>query len=522
MPFPSTVINTNLYALNAQRNLQTVEIKLAEAMQRLSSGKRINSAKDDASGIAIAARMTTQIRGLGMAIRSLSDGISVAQTAEGGLDSISNSLQRIRELAVQASSPILSAADRASLQAEVSQLRDEITRVGNQTTWNGMDLLDGTWQPALFQAGPNVGDTINFTAIGDSRATALGLNVNTGQVIVSGGGPGGVPGFIANNVGVTPAGIATAQSVNILGTVYDLGIFEPSAKGLATAVNALGVTGLTASADANIWSGQSSGSYQNYFDPEGVLTLNGVDITLTGSKTNTISQNRAIAVAAINAVSGQTGVSAADNGSGVVLTAADGRNITASFAATDVNFEDLDGDGNDDDPAPDYATIAQNFGLRTTGANGVAATIDVAYVAPAGVTGGTIEFTPTTGMSSRVFSVSYNSTPVTTFLSIAQVDVSTVANANLTMQAVDAALETVNGRRGVLGAAMSRLENSISNLRITLENQTASRSRIEDADFAAETAKLARAQTLQSASLAILSQANAIPANVLSLLRLGL
>ena len=146
----------------------------------------------------------------------------------------------------------------------------------------------------------------------------------------------------------------------------------------------------------------------------------------------------------------------------------------------------------------------------------------MAYVAPAGVTGGTIEFTPTTGMSSRVFSVSYNSTPVTTFLSIAQVDVSTVANANLTMQAVDAALETVNGRRGVLGAAMSRLENSISNLRITLENQTASRSRIEDADFAAETAKLARAQTLQSASLAILSQANAIPANVLSLLRLGL
>lgn len=278
MPVPTTVINTNLYALNAQRNLQTVEIQLAEAMQRLSSGKRINSAKDDASGIAIAARMTTQIRGLGMAIRSLSDGISVAQTAEGGLDSITGSLQRIRELAVQAASPILASADRASLQAEVTQLRDEITRVGNQTTWNGMDLLDGTWAPALFQAGPNVGDTINFEAIGDARAQALG---------------------------------------------------------------------------------------------------------------------------------------------------------------------------------------------------------------------------------------------------VASVDVSSVAGANATLTAVDAALETVTSARGRLGAVMSRLENSISNLRITLENQTASRSRIEDADFASETAKLARSQTLQSAALAILSQANALPMNVLSLLRLG-
>jgi len=522
MPIPTTVINTNLNALAAQRNLQTVEIKLAEALERLSSGRRINSAKDDASGLAIATRMTTQIRGLGVAIRSLSDGISVAQTAEGGLDSITTNLQRIRELAVQASSPILSASDRASIQAEVSQLRDEITRVGNQTTWNGMDLLDGTWQPATFQAGANVGDTINFTAIGDSRASALGINTNTGQVTVSGGGPGGVPGFVANNVTITPTGYETAQSVNVRGTVYNLGIFEPSAKALATAVNALGVSGLSASADANVWIGQSSTSYQNFFDPEGVLTLNGRDITLTGSKSNTIVQNRAIAVSAINAVSAQTGVSAADNGAGVVLTAADGRNITATFTATDLNYADLDNNGQDDDPAPDYATVAANFGLRTTGTPGVAATIDISYAAPAGVTSGNIEFTPTTGLSNRSFNMSYSETPVTTFLSISQVDVSTVANANLAMQAVDSALETVTARRATLGAVMSRFENSISNLRITMENQTASRSRIEDADFAVETAKLARAQTLQSAALAVLSQANAMPMNVLRLLRLDL
>jgi flagellin len=521
MPFPTTVINTNIYALNAQRNLQSVEVRLAEAMQRLSSGLRINSAKDDASGLAIAARMTTQVRGMAVAIRNLSDGVSVAQTAEGGLDSITNNLQRIRELAVQAANGTLSTSDRAALQAEVVQLRDEITRVGNQTTFNGMDLLDGTWQPAVFQAGANVGDTLTFNAIGDSRATAIGATINTGQVIISGGGPGGVPGFTANNVAITTSGVATAQSVNVRGTVYNLGTFEPSAKALATAINALGVPGLTASADANVWAGQSSTSYANFFDPEGVLKLNGVDITLHGSKTNTIAQNRAIAVAAINAKSAQTGVSAADNGQGVVLTAADGRNITALFTPTDINFADYDHDGLDDDPAPDYATVAQNFGLRTTGSTGVAATIDIRYAAPAGVKSGSVEFTPTTGLASRHFNVIYTETPVTTFTPVSSVDVSTVAGANLAMQVVDGALATVNARRAGLGATMNRLESAISNLRISYENQSAAKSRIEDADFAQETAKLARSQTLQSASLAILSQANAIPGNVLSLLRLG-
>lgn len=519
MPFPTTVVNTNLYALNAQRNLQSVEVKLAEALQRLSSGRRINSAKDDASGLAIAARMTTQVRGIAVAIRNLSDGVSVAQTAEGGLDSITNNLQRIRELAVQAANGTLSNSDRAALQAEVLQLRDEITRVGNQTSFNGMKLLDGTWKSSVLQAGANVGDTLTFSAIGDSRASAIGATINTGQVTVSGGGPGGVPGFVANNVAITTSGVATAQSVNVRGTVYNLGTFEPSAKALATAINALGVPGLSASADPNVWAGQSNTGYQNFFDPEGVLKLNGVDIALHGSKTNTISQNRAIAVAAINAKSAQTGVSAADNGSGVVLTAADGRNITALFTPTDINFRDDDCDGLDDDPAPNYATVAQHFGLRTTGPKGVAATIDISYAAPAGVKSGSVEFSATTGLASRHFNVAYTETPVSTFRPVSQVDISTVAGANQALQVVDGALAAINSRRATLGATINRVESAISNLRISFENQSAARSRIEDADFAQETAKLARSQTLQSAALAVLSQANAIPANVLGLLR---
>lgn len=518
MPLPTTVINTNIYAVNAQRNLQTVEVKLAEAMQRLSSGLRINSAKDDASGLAIAGRMTTQVRGMAVAIRNLSDGVSVAQTAEGGLDAITNNLQRIRELAVQAANGTLSTSDRQALQAEVVQLRDEINRVGNQTTFNGMDLLDGTWQPAVFQAGANVGDTLTFNAIGDSRATAIGASITTGST-VGGGGPGGVPGFVSNNIAIATSGVATAQSVNVRGTVYNLGTFEPSSKGLATAINALGVAGLSATADANVWAGASSTSYSNFFDPEGVLRLNGVDITLTGSKTNTIAQNRAVAVAAINAKSAQTGVSAADNGSGVVLTAADGRNITATFTATDINFTDNDHDGLDDDPAPDYATVSQNFGLRTTGSTGVASTIDISYAAPAGVTSGTVEFSTTTGLATRSFNVIYTSTPITTFKPVSTVDVSTVAGATEAMTVVDGALQTISTRRAGLGATMNRLESAISNLRVSYENQSAAKSRIEDADFAQESAKLARAQTLQSAALAVLSQANAIPANVLGLLR---
>src|ERR1043165_3461379 len=170
------VINTNVLSLNAQRNLSTSGSSLATALQRLSSGLRINSAKDDAAGLAIAERFTTQIRGLNQAARNANDGISLSQTAEGALASISDNLQRMRELAVQSANATNSASDRAALQQEVAQLKAEIDRVASQTQFNGIYLLDGSFTAQQFQVGANAGQTITVAGITSARASALGAS----------------------------------------------------------------------------------------------------------------------------------------------------------------------------------------------------------------------------------------------------------------------------------------------------------------------------------------------------------
>ena len=179
------VINTNIASLNAQRNLSKSQATLGTSLQRLSSGMRINSAKDDAAGLAISERFTAQIRGLNQAVRNSNDGISLAQTAEGALGEVTNNLQRVRELAVQSVNATNSASDRSAMQQEVSQLISEIDRVAGQTNFNGVNLLDGTFTNKDFQVGANVGETITVTAITD--ATATGLGINGGTVATVGG-----------------------------------------------------------------------------------------------------------------------------------------------------------------------------------------------------------------------------------------------------------------------------------------------------------------------------------------------
>jgi len=335
------VINTNLNSITAQRSLETVNRQLTQSIQRLSSGLRINSARDDASGLVIATRLTSQIRGLNAAVRNLSDGISLVQTAEGGISSITSNLQRIRELAVQAANITLTETERAALQSEVALAREEISRVALQTTFNGRALLNGSLGPGNFVAGANITDVLSFSGIEDLRATALGFNQATGAPPTPvGEGPGGVPGFTRTNLQVLPTGTSVAQSITVLGTTYTLGSFAPGAKDLATAINGLGVAGLTASVGANTLNGNVDSGYLNYFDPEGTLTINGVDIALVGSRSNNLSQNVDAAIAAINARTIDTGVVASNGvsqGKGLILTAADGRNLTVSFTATDIN-----------------------------------------------------------------------------------------------------------------------------------------------------------------------------------------
>ena len=225
------VINTNVLSLNAQRNLNATGSDMAKSLQRLSSGLRINSAKDDAAGLAIANRMTSQIRGLNQASRNANDGISLAQTAEGSLSTVTNALQRVRELSIQSANATNSATDRAALQAEVSQLVAEIDRVASTASFNGVKLLDGTFSAQQFQVGANANETITVSSIASARTNDLGASFSSS---VAGG--------------TVTANAIAAGDVTINGVA--LGAVASDAKTIATAINALSGTGVTAEAQS--------------------------------------------------------------------------------------------------------------------------------------------------------------------------------------------------------------------------------------------------------------------------------
>ena len=383
------VINTNVASLNAQRNLNTSQSSLATSLQRLSSGLRINSAKDDAAGLAISERMTAQVRGLNQASRNANDAISLAQTAEGAYQEISNNLQRIRELSVQSANATNNTTDRAALQAEVGQLKSEIDRVANQTSFNGTKLIDGSNATFKFQVGANANETIDITGLQDANIAALSSVTS-----------------------------ASAQS------------------SAATAITDLtDVAALAA----------------------GTLTINGTDISSLIGPASTATQRIGQVVDAINNTSAQTKVNASfDASTGKI-------NLTSDAAITVGGTDDGTKTGFD----------------GATGVSGAAAT--------------------TTGLTT--------------------LDVSSYGGANLAIKQIDSALTQINSARATLGAVQNRFTSTIANLQSTAENVTASRSRILDTDFAAETANLSRTQILQQAGTAMLAQANSLPQNVLSLLK---
>jgi flagellin len=379
----ASVINTNISSLNAQRNLTTSQGELATSLQRLSSGLRINSAKDDAAGLAISERMTTQIRGSNQAVRNANDGVSLAQVAEGALGSLGNSLQRIRELAIQSANATNSASDRAALNVEAQQLKDEIQRVASATTFNGVNLLDGSFTNQQFQVGPNANETISVSSITNAQVANLGTS--------------------------TTAAVTGIAAVTLTGAVTGITIDGTNGNG-AIALGSFGGAGDSA------------------------------------------TQRAAALRDAVNAVADQTGVYATnDTSTTVTLTA--GADITIAGAA----------------------------------------------VATSGLTDATTASATTTGFTT--------------------LDLSNVAGANVAIASMDSALTSVNTARANLGALQSRFESVVSNLTINAENLSAARSRIRDADFAAETANLTRAQILQQAGTAMLAQANTSPQNVLSLLQ---
>jgi flagellin len=539
------IINTNISSLNAQRNLNSSQAMLNIALQRLSSGLRINSAKDDAAGLAISERFTAQIRGLSQASRNSNDGISLAQTAEGAMGAATGILQRIRELAVQSANATNSGSDRAALQLEVAQLVAELDRIGSTTQFNGVNLLDGTFAAQQFQVGANANQTISVSVSG-VRASQIGASVNTtgtnATSVAEGGNPGAggtrdmqtsattntygasrtVTGAVSANAAsdITVNGTTIATSGAYAGSAT--GQTQDSAYAKAAAINAASATtAVTAVAANSIQFGDNGGTAGSddflritvgtVFDATGSynLEINGTSVLTVnfanGAAVGTANTSITSAINAINAVSTTTGVSASSNGGDLVLTAADGRNIAVKETIA------MDTDG--------AAVLHTVFGQTTQTAAGTA-------ISGAGVTETyrgtiTLQSTSAVALGGTLADIGFatGQANIAATGSIASISVATVSGANSAIMALDAALQSVNSSRAALGAIQSRFETAISNLQTTSENLSGARSRIKDADFAAETAVLTGGQILQQAGVAMLAQANALPQNVLVLLR---
>ena len=393
-----SVINTNIGSLNAQRNLSVSQASLATSMQRLSSGLRINSAKDDAAGLAISDRMTSQVRGSNQAARNANDGISLAQTAEGALGAISDNLQRIRELAVQSANATNSASDRTSINTEAQQLKSEIDRVSSTTKFNGVNLLDGSFSSQDFQVGANAGEVITVSSIANSQSSSLGTT------------------SVATLNGVAATGFATA------------------------------VTGATGGFTIN------DGSTT----PVAIQILpSGTNLAAAATQTERTAQMKD----AINLQSAKTGVAASIDASSGNLVLTSSHTITVGGSLGGTAGADLG-----INPAASAATASVTTGFST-------------------------------------------------------MDLSSQAGATLALKYMDSALSSVSTARANLGAMQNRFSSVVTNLQTSSENLSAARSRIQDADFAAETANLSRSQVLQQAGTAMVAQANQLPQGVLALLR---
>jgi len=483
----STSINTNISALAAQSSLRKTSLTQDTAMERLSTGIRINNAKDDAAGLAITTRMTANIRGMAAAIRNSNDGISLTQTAEGSLSAIQDNLQRIRELAVQSANSGNTVSDRASMNLEAQQLISEIDRVATNSSFNGSKLLDGSFANQSFQvgAGSDVTDRISIS-ISNAKTGALGTIGGTTATKTT------------NAVSVTTGALSAGDLIiqdNAIGASVSDGISfafsSSSAIAKANAINASsGNTGVTATAlnttaTATVTSSAAVAA--------GDLLVNGVDIGSLSLGTD--STTRAVQlVGAINAKSALTGVTAANTNNVLTLTASDGRNITLSGAG--VGSGGLAG-----------VTAATTYGqikLSTDSSGAVT------------VKNGSANGTGYTGLTAGAQTMTAGTI---TGQTVSSVDISSQSGAQTALNILDTAINTVTNSRANLGAYQNRFSAAISNLETTSTNLQASRSRILDTDYAKETTMLAKSQIVTQAATAMLAQANQSAQSVLALLK---
>jgi flagellin len=484
-------VNTNIASLNTQRNLNASSNSLNTSLQRLSTGNRINSAKDDAAGLQISNRLTNQISGLNQATRNANDGISLAQTAEGALQQSTNILQRIRDLSIQAASGSNSDADRAALQKEVTAQQAELSRIAETTTFGGRKLLDGTFGTTSFQVGSNAYETIDVTLKDASSAKLGSYQVGGGASTNAAGASAASVSTVAGTLVTGSGGAFASGTVTVVGNgqTKDVNITATdSAKSIAQKFDG-SIAGLSATArtviqaDVNFTSGAATFN----------MTVGSNTVQMVGVTSNEDLANQ------INSNAGKLGLTANydTQNDKITITSSTGETIQFGTATgTSAGTIDVAVQGND-------GTYGASADVKAGGgkAFGYVQLDSPVSFAVTGATGG-------------VFNASSS-----TLNTVANVDISTADGAQRALAVVDSALAAIDSQRADLGAVQNRFDNTVANLQNISENADAARSRIKDTDFAAETATLSKNQVLQQAGTAILAQANQLPQSVLSLLQ---
>ncbi len=577
------VINTNVASLNAQRQLVKSGSEMQQAMERLASGRRINTARDDAAGLAISNRQTSQIRGLDQAIRNANDGISLIQTAEGALDEVTNILQRMRELSIQSANGIYSEVDRRTLDAEVQQLKSEIDRIAASTTFNGQPLLDGSLGNVELQIGSESNQTIDLeiqgfstSSLGSSSGDIVGEEMANGLADLT--ALAGGDELIINDVAISALTTATTINEALAIVNADLDGKGAEASSLVSYVsNAAGSGVLVPGTSLTLTLTDGDGNDQTYNitdtsnmnelvnkinsdtvidaklndDGKLVLTASGSESirvqdgsssqAATGAASNDETENFRLVITDTSSDSNGVKIEA---GTGVTTTELDnlginvqdddgnllGVTLTAT-AANDINSGDLIINGVEIGAISVGTSIANDIDAVVAAINLVADQTGVVAFEAAGNTA-RLSLRSTTNEN---IAIKYGDAATDADVealtglqeqnsaegsgSVSGVQIATTAGAQQAIDVIDVALEQINSTRSDLGAINNRLDFTMSNLSNVSEKTAAARSRIVDADFAAETSMLSRAQVLQQASQAMLAQANAQPQQVLQLLQ---
>ena len=547
-------VNTNTTSLTVQKNLNKASDALSTSMTRLSSGLKINSAKDDAAGLQISNRLTSQIKGLTVAVKNANDGISIAQTAEGAMQESTNILQRMRELALQSANGSNSDDDRSSLQQEFTALSGELTRIASTTTFGGRNLLDGSFSSTSFQIGSNANETISF---GMKDISATGLKGTYSEASVTGSTTTLKASVTGSSVANSQLGAAAFDPLTAAATLTVNGtdIALSSGDDLTAAISKINAqtatTGVTAADDGN---GALALSSASAFKVSATGTETGftttattsdqklttaASISINGTKVDFTAGADVDAMVAAITTAAPAEVTAVNKDGRLVLTSTDGTNIKLA------NDSGADGAGAlaklGLTSGTTKAALAEDTSITVNGTEvkfkkgaDMDSVVSSINSASTGVTAsknadGTLKFSGDkdiviadgssgTGLTSLGLTAETTSA-VSQTTTVADLSILDATGAQTAIQALDGAIAQVDSSRAELGAIQNRFDATVSNLNSISENSTAARSRVQDADFASETAELTKQQTLQQASTAILSQANQLPSAVLKLLQ---